>query len=318
METPLQPEALDLDMLREMYRGGAVNLAGVDPRLNATRISQNLGVGRARVVGRLRAWNRSGFLSRYDVWLNPALFGYQGAWLTVRVDHPRVKPKLLERFALLEGAVSAMDFIGEWVSLGLVTPDTPTLERAVGLVRGLAGVRGVEPYVRWRVPVPRRQLTPLDIRIVRALRERPTATLSATARRVGISTRTMTRRYADLVDHWAVWFVPIFDFRAIRAPVVSLSVTLRTGVGRDQVVRRIRSRFPLLLEFTASQAGPELNANTHLFFVMPTSAAHVEELDRWVESIDGVTGFEATVMVRIHSFPDWFDRHLETLAPSSR
>jgi DNA-binding Lrp family transcriptional regulator len=315
---PLQTEALDLDMLREMYRGGAVNLAGVDPRLNATRIAQNLKVGRTRVVGRLRAWNDSGFLRSYDVWLNPALFGWQGAWLTLRVDHPRVKPKLLERLALLDGAVSAMDFIGEWVSFALVSPDDAALERTVDLVRGLSGVGGVDSVVRWRVPTPQRDLTTLDIRIVRALRERPTATLSATARRVGISTRTMTRRYSDLVEDWAVWFVPIFDFRAIRGPVVSLSLQLRTGAAPEPVVRRIRSRFPLLLEFATAQAGPELEAGAHVLFVMPPSAAHLEELERLVESIDGIAGYEATLMVQILSFPEWFDRHLETLARPPR
>src|SRR5271170_4115446 len=74
--TPLRPESLDLDIFRELYRGGAANLAGFDPRLNATRIAQHLRVGRARVAGRLNAWNDSGFLARYDVWLNLALFGW--------------------------------------------------------------------------------------------------------------------------------------------------------------------------------------------------------------------------------------------------
>ena len=48
---------------------------------------------------------------------------------------------------------------------------------------------------------------------------------------------------------------------------------------------------------------------------MPPSAAHLEELDQFVGSIKGVLTVESNVMVRIHSFATWFDRHLETLIP---
>ena len=312
--TPLRPEPLDVDMYREMYRGGAVNLAGFDPRLNATRIAQRLKVGRARVAGRLKAWNDSGFLARHDVWLNPALFGWQGAWLTVQVEQPRFKPALLARLALIDGAVSATEFLGEWVALGVLFPDPASLARITGLVRGLTGVRGVEPPEPWALPEPKRPLSPLDIRIVRALRENPTATLGATARRAGVSTRTMTRRYSALVDDGAVWFVPVLDFRSISVPAVSLVVTTRPGTGHEPLVRRIRGRYPLVLEFGSSRVGPEPAPDTHVLFVLPPSAAHLEELEQFVGSLDGVTGVEANVVVRVHSFPDWFDRHLDSLA----
>jgi DNA-binding Lrp family transcriptional regulator len=313
-DPPLTPEPLDLDILREMYREGAVNLAGIDPRLSATRIAKRLRVGRARVAGRLKAWDATGFLLRYDVWLNPALFGWHGAWVSVRVDHPRVKPDLFAHLALVDGAISALEFLGEWVTVGLVAPDPESLDRRAGLMRGLAGVRGVEPPVPWRGPAPKRELTTLDVRIVRALRERPTATLSDTARRVGISTRTMTRRYSELVDGLAVWFVPVFDFRAISYPVVSLSLNVGPGVGPENVTRRIRARFPLTLGFQTAELGPELGDGGQLLFVMPPSAAHLEDLEQFVRSIEGVVEFEANVMVRMHSFPAWFDRHLESLA----
>ena len=310
----LRPEPLDIEIIREMYRDGAANLAGVDPRLNATRIAQRLRVGRARISARLRAWNEVGFLRSYDVWLNPALFGWQGAWLNIQVEHRHVKPTLFARLALIEGAVSGLEFLGDWISLGLVTPDTASLERSGDLIRGLAGVHGVEPPVPWRVPEPKRQLTPLDIRIVRALREYPIAALSETARRVGISTRTMTRRYSRLVEDWEVWFVPILDFRALSSPVVGLGLSVKPGTGRGAIVRRIRARYPLTLEFRNSVVGPQLGDDTMVLFVLPSSAAHLEEVEQFVGAIDGVVAFEANVLVRTHSFPAWLDRHLERLA----
>jgi DNA-binding Lrp family transcriptional regulator len=310
----LAPDSLDLDMLREMYRNGTVNLAGIDPRLNATRIAHRLRIGRARVAARLKAWRESGFLQRYDVWLNPALFGYLGAWVAIRVDHPRAKPSLMSRLALLEGAVGGTDYLGEWASVALVFPDLDSLDRTLGLIRGLAGVRSVEPPAVWRVPKPERPLTPLDIRIVRALRDRPTATLSETARRVGISTRTMTRRYGELVESGTVWFVPIFDFRAVSRPVVMVEVVFRPGVAPDTVARRLRARYPLLLELRTAAVGTELVSGGHVYVVMPPGAAHLEELELFVAGLEDVAEFEINVAVRLRSFPAWFDRHLETLA----
>ncbi len=312
-DSTLQVTPLDLDIFREMYRSGGVNLSGIDPRLNATRIAKRLKVGRARVAARVNAWDASGFLSRYDVWLNPAVYGWQGAWVNVRVDHPRSKPALLGRLALVDGVVGGVELLGDWLGVGIVAPDDGALDRTANLLRGLAGVREVEPPVRWRAPPPARPLTPLDVRIVQALRENPTATLRATARRVGVSTRTMTRRYGDLLDGWAVWFVPAFDFRAIGTPVVSVGVTLHRGTDPDTIVRRIRARYPLTLEFRDAGVSTDPEVPGVGIVVLLPSSAHLDELDRSIAELDGVSGVELSVMVRILSFPDWFDRHLAGL-----
>lgn len=310
-------DALDLAILRQMYREGLVNLAGIDPRLNATRVAHALGVGRARIAARLTAWKNSGFLRRYSVWLNPAYIGWHGAWVALRVDRAVAKAELLGRAGLVDGVVSGMEYLGEWVSLSVVAPDPATLERRVELLRNLAGVVEAEPPLAWRVPEPRRALTPLDIRIVRALREHPTATLSAIARRVGVSTRTMTRRYSALIEDWAVWFVPMFDFRQIARPVVALTVRLAEGTPHEPVLRRVRARFPLMLESASAVVGVEAGANEMFVAVVLPSIAVLEELEQLARSSPGVTYVETNVIVRMYDFPDWFDRHLESIAAAS-
>ncbi len=309
--SPVEP--LDIDIIREMYREGVVNLAGVDPRLNASRIAQRLKVGRARVSGRLRFWDRIGFLRRYDVWLNPTLLGWQGAWVSVRVDHPRRKPEVLRQVGLVDGVVSALDFLGEWLSVGLLGPDRASILRRVALIRGFTGVTDVDGPIFWQPPTPRRPLTPLDLRILRALRERPTATLSETARRVGVSTRTMTRRYAELVGDWAVWFVPVFDFSVLAPPVVSLTLALRPGTPHEPILRALRRPFPLLLETRPGSWAVDGSTDTLVAFLVLPSAARMEDLHRLAEGLDGVQGVELLTMVRMHAFPEWFDQHLASL-----
>jgi DNA-binding Lrp family transcriptional regulator len=313
------PEGLDIDILREMYRDGLVNLAGIDPRLNATQIARRLHVGRARVSARLKVWKEAGFIRQYDVWLNPALLGWVGGWINLQVDHHRVKPELFRRLGLVDGVVSALEFLGDWISVGVIAPDELSLRRRVALVRGLAGVREVEGPTLWKAPEPRRPLTPLDLRILHALRANPTATLSETARRAGISTRTMTRRYSDLVDDWAVWFVPVFDFTALISPVVSLNLTVRPGTSQEAVVRALRQHFPFVLESRRGAMVSDRAPDAVILFVTLPSAASFEELHRVCEGIEGVLDVEQLTMVRMHSFPAWFDRQLEALmSPRAR
>ncbi len=317
---PILPDVdeLDLAILRRMYRTGLVNLAGIDPRLNATRVAQALGIGRARVAARLRAWKESGFLRQYSVWLNPAYIGWHGAWVALQVDRSVTKADLFQRAGWVDGVVSGMEFLGDWISLGVVAPDAGSLERRVGLLRQLTGIVGAEPPSPWRVPEPRRALSPLDLRIVRALRERSTATLSAVAHRVGISTRTMTRKYSGLIDDWAVWFVPIFDFRRLTRPVVSLVITLTDSDARVGVLRRLRAQFPLLLESASALAGME-TAPTDMFVIVTLpSIAVLEELEHLVRVLPGVAEVEASVIVRMYDFPDWFDQHLESIATAAQ
>ncbi len=316
--TTLRPESLDLDIFREMSGGGAITLPGIDPRLNPTRIARRLRVGRARVALRLKAWRDAGFLVGYDVWLNPALFGAVGAWYSVRVDRPGVKPALLSRLGLLDGAVSSMEYLGDWVTFSGVVAEPSEFARVRELLGGFAGVREVAPPDPWPVVEPRRALTPLDVRILRALRRAPTATLGAVATRAGISARTMTRRYDELITDRAAWFVPVFDFRAVSSPIVGLLVTLAPGANPAALLRGIRSRYPLVLEFAGGASGPPDGPTVHSFIVFPPSSAHLEELDRHVAALDGVVEEESNVMVRMHTFPNWFDRRLADASAPGR
>ena len=312
----LLPDALDMDILREMYRGGAVNIAGVDPRLNASRIAHRLKIGRARVAARLSRWRETGFLRQYDVWLNPAILGWVGAALGVRLANRLDKTAMFRRLSLVDGVVMAIDYLGDWVGLTIVAPDTEELARRVRLIGGLSGVAEVEGPVPWHVPAPRRKLTPLDVRIVRALRDGPTSTLSAIARKVGISTRTMTRRYSALVEDWVVWFVPVFDFTVTPHPVVSMTVTLRPGTAPETVAHSLRERFPLSLNFRSPIARPEVPPEWLAFYVTLPSVAALEELEGVARSLPGVLDVELLVMIRILSFRDWFDRQLDRLTPA--
>ena len=301
---------LDVDILREMYRTGKVNVAGVDPRLNATEIARRLHTSRARITNRLKRWSESGFVRRYDVWPNPELFGLTGWTVDLRVSQRLRKPDLFQRLGPVDGVVSALEFLGEWTAVQFVAPDEATCRRRAELLRGLAGVAEVGTPLPWQRIEPRSSLTSLDLRIVRALRQHPGANLTEIARAVGISPRTMTTRYEKLVDEWAVWFVPVFDFTRLPLPVVSLNVRLEPAAPHDRVVRAVRRGFPWTLEFGWGGLGPGALRDYVVLFVTLPSAGAIEDLERLAAGVPGVTDVESLVLVRTHSYASWFDELL--------
>lgn len=309
-----RPSDIDIDIMREMYRSGGVTVAGIDPRLNASQIARRLRVSRARVDSRLKEWARYGLLQRFDVWPNPALFDLTGFTVDIRLLDRFQKDDLIGRIGLVDGAVGGVDLVGDWISAQFVVRNEAEAYRKTDLLRGLAGIAEVATPILWARLAPSRSLTPLDFRIVRVLRRYPTESLSTIAHHVGVSTRTITTRYGQLVEDLAVWFVPVFDFRALAPPVVSFNVNLSDSVNHEQVTHAFRKAYPQTLEFVRSGFGPVLPAQVAVFFSLCPSSARVEELEGFLRHLPGVQSVEALVMIRIFSFPDTFDR----LVPDNR
>ncbi len=312
-----RPADIDIDILREMYRSRGVTVAGVDPRLKANRIAQRLGVSRARVDSRLKEWMRYGLLQRYDVWPNPALFDLIGFTVDLRLVDRFRKEQVIERIGLIDGAVGGIDLAGDWISAQFVVPNEIEARRRTDLLRGLAGVAEAGAPILWARLEPTRGLTTLDLRIIRVLRDYPTDPLSTVARHVGVSTRTITTRYGQLVDDLAVWFVPVLDFRALAQPVVSINVTLSDSADHEAVSRAFRKAFPQSLEFVRAPFGPILPDRVAVFFALCPSAARVEELEGLLRSLPGVETVEALLMIRIFSFPETFDRLVVARGPTT-
>ncbi|HKV90012.1 MAG TPA: winged helix-turn-helix transcriptional regulator, partial [Thermoplasmata archaeon] len=247
---------IDLDIFRELYGGGGVTSFGVDPRINASVIARRLSVSRARVAARLAEWKRIGLIRRYDVWPNPALFGLDIATVDIRVNDRLRKGALYEKLGLIDGLVGGVDLLGEWSSVQLFAGTPGEMARRVELIRGLADVVEVSAPVPLARLEPEHPLTPLDLRIVRVLRRYPTASLAAVARHVGVSARTITTRYARLLDDHSVWFVPVLDFRSLPMPVLSVQVTLDDPSDRASVAKGVRRAYPQALEFLRNSAEP--------------------------------------------------------------
>ena len=131
----------------------------------------------------------------------------------------------------------------------------------------------------------------IEVRIVQCLRSNPTATLAETSRRVGISVRTLTRKYSFLIEQSIVWFEPLFDFRAVANSVVVLDAILHKGAEPAGITRRLRSRFPLLLELASTAGAPETKFELFEWAVVLPTSSRIDDLQRFASSLTELTAW---------------------------
>lgn len=305
---------LDLGILRRISRGGGMWWGCLDPRLSAQDIAEALQVDRKTVWARLKHWRRTGFHVRQEIVPNPRLFGAGIGGGGVRVGDVREKPRVLRDLARIDGALGGYDQLGEWLVVVYAHESAAALRRSLKEVRAIAGVAEVTACVPFRPPDASVEPTPLDWRVIRALAEDGGADLARAASRVGVSSRTLTRRFERLASGRALWSLPIFDFRQYTGAVLAryLLITEEGADGRD-VAKAVRRRMPGLIWCEAMESYfPEepseyswVEFTAHL-----ASAATADDVLREAAALPRVASAEVFFPSRCFLNRSWFDERV--------
>lgn len=297
-----------------------MSMEGLDPRLSTETIARNLRVGRTTVQSRLKTWRQVGFLLGYLVIPNPDLFGAASAGQNLRIDDPRRKPRVLESLELVDGVLVVFDHVGPWIAVSYAVESESALARRVKLVENLPGVSATEPAFSVRVPQATIVPTGLDWRIIAALRATPMASLKAVADQVGISFRTLARRYQALIRANAVWFHADLDYTRFGGVLTHFILTLDPAASRDSILDGLRSRYPRLLENLVAYGAPsEFLARFLEVMVHFEAAGEEDEATRFMLNLSGVQEVEALHPTRTWVLRPWFDERIaERIKATSR
>lgn len=296
-------DELDAAILRALYADRVLFWGALDPRLSAEAVAKKLKVAPTTVRARLAVWRERGFLLRYEVIPHPAHFGCAVAAGGIRIADPRAKPQLLEDLSLVPEALAALDHVGEWVGFALVQESEAQVDRARRLLARLPGVADVSPCRPLPTPPCSQKMTPLDWRIARALRKDPMRPISAAAREVGITTKTFSRRYAQLVRSRALWFAPVVDFTKWGGGVGRFIVSGRDPSERTRVLAHLK-RSPTLLDMERlpPMPGGEVLADAWIHL---GSASAAEDVQRDLLAIQGVDSVEVLFPRKYDIFGSW-------------
>lgn len=314
-------DQLDADILREMWRDQRLIWGGLDPRLSTTGIADRLGVDRTTVWARLKAWRQEGFLVRQEVIPNPALFGAGVAVGDLRVEDPQARPQALEALRLVDGILSGLDQVGPYTLLLYASESQAALERCRRLVGRLPSVDEVSMCVPFEPPANTLEPTGTDWRILSALRASPDAPLHEVANDAGVSRRTLTRRYSDLLDADAIWSFPVLDFTSYRGAVLArFMAVLPDADGATGFVNACKEGLSQMvwwdaLEHVSSEVEMDqawVDVYCHL-----ASAAEVEEVQTWLLGRDGVQGVEVFFPKEWFVVSSWFDERVTKKLPDA-
>lgn len=308
---------LDHAILRELARDKVLLWGGLDPRVSAAQLAEAVGVDRSTVRARLRAWEKVGFLGRFHVVPNPRIWGHNIAAGGVMVADPKDKARVLDDLALVDGVIAAQEHVGGWIGIGFVDEGPVALERRLRLLARLPGVAEVQPPLRWNAPAAKRDPTPLDWRIMRALRaEGPAAPLGDLARAVGVSPNTFHAHYEAMVKGNVLWSLPDLDFTRYEGAVVArMILTLSPEGARDVVVRGLRTLVhDPILETTAPEVRDEQGRRLLSLVVQTASVGAAEEAEIAARGLPGVAEVETLFLRRWRVFSAWADEQVARMA----
>lgn len=306
---------LDAGIFRELHRDRTFLWGGIDPRIGATELADRLDVDRTTVWSRLKAWEADGFLLGQEVVPNSKLFGAGIGGGAFRVDDPRNKDEVFASLELVDGVLTWLDQVGPWVLLGCARESAKSLERCTRLIGELPGVAEVAECLPFLPPESEIEPTARDWRIIAALREDPKRPLAEVAEEVGVSRRTLTRRYGQLLEAQAVWSFPTFDFSRYRgATLARFAVVLPPGADTAGLINRCRDELDGALWLDSlDMAAPGhdypytwVDAFCHL-----SSAGETEPVQVWLMDQPDVEEVMTFFPRRWHMVADWFDERIE-------
>jgi DNA-binding Lrp family transcriptional regulator len=312
---PCRVDGIDLRIMRHM--GISPFLAWPHPP-SATRpaaVARALGVGVDTVKRRLAALREAGVYHGLQVAPNPLLVGYRVVTFHARAKDATAKAAAVRKLAGGPGIVGTVGMVGGDCCFDVAYRSDAERD---ALRARIAAAFGVDPvhFIAYPLPIPRVEPTPLDWRILQALRRDPAAGLDAVAKDLGVSARTVKRRHDRLAKGGAFDVVGVFDPGAVAGQFVAyLLVHFAPGSGPEEAPRVLNA----FRERWLAQWTPPERELGHLALVTAVSSAReLEELRREAESIPNVARCEALVLQ--DAAVDWgvIDREVEARAVGGR
>ncbi len=293
---------------------------GVDPRATSTDIAAGVDLHPSTVRSRLRAWKESGFLESYEIVPNHQLLDAHVMVTSVRIDQPEHKAAFFEDLSLVEGAYAAVDHVGPWIGVVFHIEHPDAVPRRIEHLRGLPGVGHVEDPFPGSFPRPKVNPSRLDWRIVREFRRQPNVPLQDTADLVGVTAKTLRRRYDNLIQGQAIGSVAVLDFRAYTGGAL-VRTDLYLADDADTATIETRFRDAVLEAVEINPAPPDTpdgppppHPNLAQFLVHVPSAADADSVLISACQLDGVANAEILFPVRFHRYPQWIDERVDRLA----
>lgn len=308
-------DALDIRIIRAMgirpYERAPKPLDALQPAF----LARATGASVNTIKDRIARMSEVGIISGYHAVPNLQHLGLRGEAYHLRFPTDAAKDAALPRILRTEGLLELHDFMGKGACADFAFHDDADLRTKLAFLQEASGDATPERFYYREMPRVDRALTPLDWRILQALRADARAQPADIAPRVGVSARTVKRHLARMAAEGSVFLVPVVDpSKADGLFVFELLVYLREGAG-PRPMNALRAAFDDEHVYAYVPASVALGHFDMLLFAR--TSAEVEAMRRRAEEIDGVVRAEAWFFRAFSSFPSWLDDAISRAASES-
>jgi DNA-binding Lrp family transcriptional regulator len=305
-------DATDVGILRAMgirpYERTPKPLDALQP----ARIARVTGFSVNTVKDRIARMTEAGIIAGYQAVPNLRHLGMQGKAYHLRFASDAAKDKAMPRIMAVDGLLEVHDFLGQGACVDFAFRDQADLQRTLASLASGAQVGPPRHFYSREMPGVSRGLTPLDWRIVQALRADPRATPADLVPAVGVSARTVKRHLTRMANEGSLFLVPMIDpSKADGLFLFELLVYLREGTG-PRPMAALKEAFKAEHVYAYVPASAELGNFDLLLFAR--TSADVEAMRRRAEEVDGVVRAEAWLFRAFMGFPAWLDAAIEQAA----
>ena len=298
-------DLVDLKIMRTMgLRPYGPRPQAVD-RLKPSYIASQLGVEPETVKARLARMEASGFIRFYQLYPNLRHLGLQASAYLFLVPDDDQKADAISRIEAIDGLVEIHNFIGPEMCVDLSYRNPTELSKKLRLLGVFTGdVAPVRFYDR-TMPDAASPLSTLDWRILGSLRYRGRRPLSEVADEVGVSLRTVRRRFDRMAADGSFFIVPGID--PGRAPgMILYELLFYSNPDADastlpRILKACDERY-VYHYVPASQALGNFDV-----LLYAESTGEIEDYRRRGRDIPGIAKVSALVFRGWTEYTDWID-----------
>lgn len=306
---PITMDSLDLKIVREMgfrpYGSHPQNLEAFKPSYLAKRT----GVEPETVKARLARMEKSGFIRFYQVYPNFRHLGLQGSAYLFSVPDDDRKAEAIQKVEPIDGLVEIHNFLGPEMCVDVSHRGPDDLSRKLRLLAEFTGDAAPTRIYERHMPSVERTLTRLDWRILKALRYKGRRPLAEVANEVGVSQRTIRRRFDRMATEGSFFVVPAIDpGKAPGILLYELLFHLNPDAAESvpgQVLQMLDERY--LYHYVPSSKALG-NFDVLLY---AESSGETEEVRQKVRSLPGVAKVTALVFRAWREYTEWIDGAIE-------
>lgn len=302
-------DTLDVRILRAMdllpYGSKPRDPSVFKPTYLADQVDRTPDTVKARIEG----LEDDGVLLGYQAVPNLAHLDLSAQAHLFSVDDAARKETIVQQVADLPGLLALHDYIGEELCAEYAYHDQDEEARILDALMDATRDPEPSPFYDGVMPSVDRELTNLDWRILASLRWEATKPLREVANEVGVTRRTVKRRYDRMAHEGSFVTVPILD--PSQAPgLILFELMIHTEDDADRAMaNRVLDAYEAKSIFHYVPTTQELgNVNLLMFARTP---AQVEELRRRGEGLPGVERVEAGLFTRFIDRSRWLDDEIQ-------